>query len=103
MGAPAGFAYVAEPALAMQHNPVSPFYEKERCFAYVAEPALAMQCNAVPYHQPLLQKKKMGMMDAPACFAYVAKPLLAMQRNAVQYILPVLPKEMGVIDAGWSS
>jgi len=36
MDAPAGFAYIAEPALAMQRNPVSPFYEKERCSAYVA-------------------------------------------------------------------
>jgi len=34
----------------MQRNPVSPFYKKERCFAYVAEPALAMQRNAVLYH-----------------------------------------------------
>jgi len=34
--AQAGFAYVAKPALAMQRNPVSPFYEKERCSAYVA-------------------------------------------------------------------
>jgi len=34
--AQAGFAYVAKPALAMQHNPVSPFYKKERCSAYVA-------------------------------------------------------------------
>jgi len=29
MDAPACVAYVAEPALAMQRNPVSPFYEKE--------------------------------------------------------------------------
>ena len=27
---PVGFAYVAEPALAMQRNPVSPFYEKKK-------------------------------------------------------------------------
>ena len=47
MDAPAGFAYVAEPVLAMQRNPVSPFYENERCSAYVAEPALAVQRNAV--------------------------------------------------------
>ena len=57
MNAPAGFAYVAEPALAMQRNPVSPFYEKKKV---LCEPTLAVQRNAVLYHilSPFYEKER---------------------------------------------